>query len=108
MVTLIFSLGVPIDTQIWDSSLNLITGFAPLFTLIEAGTGIITTVSFFAAASTRGSPGFIHTGIGSALVFAGRNILLSTDNWAGLSGIVFLALGTWLISTRLHKIYLWL
>ncbi|MDR2480164.1 MAG: hypothetical protein LBD48_12755 [Treponema sp.] len=108
VVTLIFSLGIPVDAQTWDSSFNLATGYAPLFRLIEAGTFVITTVSFFAAASTRGSPGFIYTGFGSALVFAGRNILLAADNWAGLCGIVFLALGTWLISTRLHKIYLWL
>jgi hypothetical protein len=42
-------------------------------------------------------------------VFLGRAILLTADSWAGpATGLVFLAFGTWLICTNLHKVYLWL
>ena len=109
VTTLVIALGVPIDTQTWDSSLNMITGYLPMFTLIEAGTFLITTVSFFIAAWSRGCREFIFIGAGSALAFIGRNILLSADSWAGLpAGLVLLGTGTWLICTFLHKIYLWL
>jgi len=107
--TLIITLGVPIDTQVWDSSLNMIHGYVSIFKLIEAGTVLITTVSFFIAAWSRSSREFAFIGTGSALAFLGRNILLNTDIWAGLPiGLAFLIVGTWLICTRLHKIYLWL
>jgi hypothetical protein len=109
VITLIITLGVPIDTQVWDSSLNMISGFVSIFKLIEAGTVLITTVSFFIAAWSRSSREFALIGTGSVLAFLGRNILLNTDTWAGLPiGLVFLIVGTWLICTRLHKIYLWL
>jgi hypothetical protein len=109
ITTLLIALGIPIDTQIWDSSLTLIHGYTPMFRLIEAGTFLITTISFFIAAWLRSSREFIFIGTGSVLVFLGRNILLSADAWVGLpSGLLFLAVGIWLICTKLHKIYLWL
>ena len=106
---LIIALGVPIDTQTWDSSLSMIIGYSSMLKLIEAGAFLITTVSFFVAAWLRGSREYVFIGTGSALAFLARNILVHTDTWAGLPvGIVLLALGTWLICTNLHKIYLWL
>jgi hypothetical protein len=109
VITLIIVLGVPIDTQTWDSSLNMITGYTSMFRLIETGAFLITTISFFIAAWIRSSRDFIFIGAGAALAFLGRNILLSAVTWVGLPiGLLFLAAGTWLICTRLHKIYLWL
>jgi hypothetical protein len=109
VVALVMALGVPIDTQDWDSSLNMSNGFISMFRFIEIGILIITAVSFFIAVWKRGSREFAFIGIGSILAFLGRNILLSADTWAALpAGLVFLAAGTWLICTRLHKIYLWL
>lgn len=109
VVTLIIILGVPIDNEIWDSGLNMINGYVSMFRLIEAGTFLITTMSFFIAAWSRNSRGFVFIGVGSALAFLGRHILLNADTWAALpTGLAFLAVGTWLICTRLHKIYLWL
>jgi len=109
VTTLIITLGVPIDTQAWDSSLNMINGYTSMFRLIEAGTFLITTINFFIAAWSRSSHEFVFIGAGSVLAFLGRNILLSTDTWAGLPiGLLFLVAGTWLICTRLHKVYLWL
>jgi hypothetical protein len=107
--TLIVALGVPIDTQTWDSSLNMINGYVSMFRIIEAGTFLITTISFLIAAWTRGSREFAFIGVGSVLVFLGRNILLTADTWAGPPlGILFLTVGTALICTKLHKFYLWL
>jgi hypothetical protein len=107
--TLIITLGIPIDTQSWDSSLNLISGYLSMFKLLESGTILITTISFLIAAWSRSSREFIFIGVGSILAFLGRNILVNADTWAGLPiGLTLLIAGTWLICTRLHKIYLWL
>jgi len=107
--TLFAAIGVPIDTQIWDSSLAMLSGYAAMFRLIEVGTFFITVASFFIAARQRGSREFIFIGAGSVLALAGRYILLRADTWAGFPiGLALLAIGTWLICTRLHKIYLWL
>ncbi|MDR0290964.1 MAG: hypothetical protein LBI06_08520 [Treponema sp.] len=108
VTTLIIVLGVPIDTQTWDSSLLMVNGYAAIFRLIEIGAFFVTTTSFFIVAWSRGSREFAFIGTGAALTFLGRNILLNAGTWAGLSGLLLLAIGTWLICTRLHKIYLWL
>jgi hypothetical protein len=109
VITLIIILGIPIDTQAWDSSLNMITGYTSMFRLIETGAFFITTISFFIAAWLRSSWDFIYIGTGAALAFFGRSILLSAGTWVGLPvGLLFLVAGTWLICTKLHKIYLWL
>jgi hypothetical protein len=109
VISLIIALGIPVDTQVWDSTLVMIHGYNSMFRLIETGTFLITTVSFFVAVWSRGSREFIFIGIGTILVFIGRTILLGADTWAGLPcGLPFLAIGTWLICTKLHKIYLWL
>jgi len=110
IVTALFiSLSVPVDTYIWDSSLNVRSGYTSMFTLIEVGFFIITVASFFVATISRGSREFIFIGTGSLLALFGRGILLLADTWAGLPiGLCLLSAGTWLICTRLHKIYLWL
>jgi len=109
VTTLIITLGVPIDTQTWDSSLNMINGYTSMFRLIEAVTFLLTIISFFIATWSRSSLEFVFIGAGAVLAFLGRDILLNADTWAGLPiGLLFLAAGTWLICTRLHKVYLWL
>jgi hypothetical protein len=109
LATLVVALGVPVDTQIWDASFTMISGSLSLFRLIETGTFLITVVSFFIAANTRGCRDYAFIGTGAALAFLGRNLLIFADTWAGpASGIIILVAGTWLICIRLHKIYLWL
>ena len=109
VTALVIALGVPIDSQIWDSSLTMINGYASMFRLIEAGTFLTTAVSFFIAAWSRGSREFVFIGGGTVLVFLGRTILLSADTWMGMPfALAFLAVGTWLVCNYLHKIYLWL
>jgi hypothetical protein len=109
VITLIITLGVPIDTETWDSSLNMISGYVSIFRLIEVGAFLIITLSFFIAAWLNSSRDFAFIGIGSALAILGRHVLLNADAWAALpTGLLLLIVGTWLVCTKLHKIYLWL
>jgi hypothetical protein len=109
VITLIITLGVPIDTETWDSGLNMISGYVSIFRLIEVGAFLTITLSFFIAAWLYSSREYAFIGAGSALAILGRHILLNADTWAALpSGLLLLTLGTWLICTKLHKIYLWL
>jgi hypothetical protein len=109
ITVLIISLGVPIDVQTWDTSLNMANGFSSMFTLIEIAALITTVISFFIAVKVRGSGDYVYVGIGVLLAMTGRSILLGTDNWAGpVPGILLLAFGTWFICSKLHRIHLWL
>ncbi|GHV87134.1 hypothetical protein AGMMS50255_4300 [Spirochaetia bacterium] len=109
LITLVITLGVPIDILTWDTSYCMITGYTSMFRMVEAGILLITMLSFFISAYSRGSQEYILIGVGSFLVFLGRNLLLSADTWVTpLSGLLTLIAGTWFICTRLHKVYLWL
>ncbi|MDR1277239.1 MAG: hypothetical protein LBK02_00650 [Treponema sp.] len=106
---MVIVMGVPIDTLSWDSSFSMINGDTSMFRMIEAGVLLITLISFLISAYSRGSREYIFIGAGSFLVFLGRNILLSADTWISpIPALVFLILGTWLICTQLHHVYLWL
>jgi hypothetical protein len=109
LVTLVITLGVPIDILSWDTSYCMISGFPSMFRMVEAGVLFITTLSFFISAYSRGSRDYVLIGAGSFLVFLGRSLLLSADTWATpLPGLLALIAGTYFICTRLHKVYLWL
>jgi hypothetical protein len=109
MVALIIAMRVPVDTLSWDSSFSMINGYRSMFMMVDTGVLLITMVSFFISAYSRGDREYIFIGVGSLMVFAGRNILLSADTWVSpLPGALFPALGPWFICTHLHKVYLWL
>jgi hypothetical protein len=109
VATMVIAVGVPIDTLSWDSSLSMISGYTSMFRMVEAGAFLITMVSFFISAYSRGAGEYILIGVGSFLVFLGRNILLSADTWVSpFPALLLLAAGTWFICTQLHKVYLWL
>jgi hypothetical protein len=109
IAALIITLGVPIDTQIWDTSLNMVNGFTSMFRLIEAVMLITTVTSFLIAVNVQGSKEYAFIGLGALLALVGRNILLGGDNWASPGpGILLLSLGIWFICSKLHKIHLWL
>jgi hypothetical protein len=108
-ISLVISLGIPVDILSWDSSFSMVNGYLSLFRLMETAVFLITIASFFISAWSRGTPEYGAVGLGSFLAFIGRNLLLSSDTWISpLPGILFLAAGVWLISTKLHKVYLWL
>jgi hypothetical protein len=106
--TLVIALGIPIDVFTWDTSYSMINGYTSMFRMVEAGVLLITMLSFFISAYSRGSREYILIGAGSFLVFLGRNIIQSADTWTGPLGLLFLAVGSWFICTKLHKVYLWL
>jgi hypothetical protein len=109
VATMVIAMGVPIDTLSWDSSLSMISGYTSMFRMVESGVLFITMISFFIAAYSRGSGEYILIGVGSFLVFLGRNILLSADTWVSpFPALLLLAAGTWFICIQLHKVYLWL
>jgi len=103
------TLGIPIDTESWDTSFNIVNGFNNIFRMIDIVIFFATVITFFVAAKVRSSKEYINIGIGAAFALIGRNILIETDNWAGpIFGILLLSFGTWFICSKLHKIHLWL
>jgi hypothetical protein len=109
IATLIIALGVPIDGLSWDSAYSVVIGYTAMFILVEAGLILITVISFFIAAYAQGDREYIMVGAGSFMALLGRDLLLSADTWISpVPGLVLLALGTWFMCTRLHKVYLWL
>ena len=106
---LIITLNVPVDSLVWDSSLKFLSGYRIMFNMVEAGILLVTIITFFISAYTRGSRNYIFIGIGTFLALAGRNIMLASDTWiTPIPGLLILAAGTWFVCTRLHRIYLWL
>jgi hypothetical protein len=107
--TLVITRGVPIDGLSWDSSFCMISGYTSKFRIVQVGMVLITMVSFFISAYSRGSQAYIFIGIGSLLAMVGRNLLLEADTWISpFPGLGLLCLGTWFICTQLHQVYLWL
>jgi len=106
---LLVILGIPVDTQNWDTSFIFRNGYTSILKMIETAVFIASVVTFFVAAKVRDSREYAYAGIGVFLALAGRNILLGTDNWAGpVLGIILLSSGTWFICSKIHKIHLWL
>jgi len=109
VAVLFVTLGVPIDTQSWDTAFNMISGYASMFRLIEVIAFLATVISFLVAAYIRSSLDYVYVGIGVILALAGKGILLGTDNWAGpVPGILLLSFGTGFLCSKLHKLHLWL
>jgi len=109
IAVLVIVFSVPIDTQNWDTSLNMIKGNTYMFRLIEAVVFLITVISFFVAANIRGSKDYANIGIGVMLALIGRGLLLNADNWVTpVPGILLLSVGIWFVCSKLHKIHLWL
>jgi hypothetical protein len=109
LAALVVSLGAPVDGLSWDTSLAMVNGYASMFRLMEGGIILITMLSFFIAAYTRGTREYVFIGIGALLVCWGRNLLFSSDTWlTPLPALGLLAAGTWIICVELHRVYLWL
>ncbi|MDR2536060.1 MAG: hypothetical protein LBD29_08535 [Treponema sp.] len=108
LITLVIALEVPIDGLLWDSTLCMISGYTTMFSIVEAGIILITLVSFFISAYSRGIKEYIFIGLGAFLVTLGRTLLFTADTWiTPFPALASLTVGTWFICTRLHHIYLW-
>jgi len=105
---LIIAIQVPVDSLVWDSTLMPWNGYRAMFAVIEPVILAVTILTFFISAYTRGSRAYVFIGIGTFLVFIGRNLLINSDTWVTpLPGLLALIAGTWLICSRLHREYLW-
>ncbi|MDR0374154.1 MAG: hypothetical protein LBH85_00310 [Treponema sp.] len=108
-VSLMFAVEAPIDGFSWNTALNVTNGYSKLFKTIEISVAAITLASFLMSALTRGSNMYLFISIGIFLAFMGRGFLLNADTWiAPILGALFLGIGTWLVSDKLHSVYLWL
>jgi hypothetical protein len=108
-VSVVFAVEAPIDGFSWDTALNVINGYSKLFKPIEMSVAAITLTSFLISALTRGSDMYLFISAGILLALIGRSFLLNADTWAApILGALFLGTGTWLVSARLHSVYLWL
>jgi uncharacterized membrane protein len=106
---LVIVIGVPIDTESWDTSMNIIYGFGSILRVIEVTAFLVSVVSFFIASNIRGSVEYVRIGIGVMFAYAGRYFLVYFDNWGGpVPGILMLSFGTWFACSKLHRIYLWM
>ena len=109
IAAMLITFGVPIDVLNWDTSFNMVNGYASLFRMIELTAYLITMISFLITAKTRDTKEYVYVAVGIILAFFGRNILLNADNWINpVFGILLLSFGTWFLCSKLHKIHLWL
>ena len=109
IASMIIAMNVPVDSLVWDSSLKMQYGYGSMLLTVEIGIVLVTVVTFFISAYTRGSKTFRSIGMGIFLAFVGRNFLLVSDTWLTfIPGLLFLAFGTWYTCTQLHREYLWL
>ena len=109
LAALLIAIQVPIDGIVWDSSLVPHSGYRVMFAMVEAGIAVVTVLTFFVSAYTKGSRSYVFIGAGSLLALAGRNMLIHSDTWlTPLPGFLSLAIGTWLIASRLRREYLWM
>ncbi|MDR1505525.1 MAG: hypothetical protein LBI67_00310 [Treponema sp.] len=109
VAALVVSLGIPIDGFSWDTNLVMLSGYTVVLRLAETSILVISVLSFFVAAYTRGSREYLGIGLGAFLVCAGRELLINADTWlTPVPGFIMLCAGTWLISAKLHQVYLWL
>ena len=108
MAALIVAIRVPIDSLTWDSTLKMLNGYNHMFLIVERVILTITILTFFISAYIRGSRAYVFIGIGTLLMFLGRNILLNSDTWVTpIPGVLILSAGTWVVCARLHREYLW-
>jgi len=109
LAALVIALRLPINSIVWDSTLMPWSAYQSMFAMVEAGILVVTVLTFFISAYTRGSRAYVFIGLGTFLVFTGRGLLINSDTWiTPVPGLLALAAGTWLIASRLRQEYLWL
>ena len=100
----IIAVGIPLDTFTRETAFNAASSFNSVFRVLNGIIVFTTITGFIISAYVRSSREYIFAGIGVLLVFAARNMLITSDNWAGLPGVLVLAFGVWFTCTHLHKI----
>ena len=106
---MVISFRLPVNGFSWDASFTMIFAYSSMFRFTELFLVLITGTSFLIAAYSRGTVDYRFIALGSLLVFLGRSLLFSADTWlTPVPALIMLVIGTWLITARLHQVYLWL
>jgi len=106
---LMVSFKIPVNGFSWDTSFTMLFAYSTMFRFAEIILIVITGMSFLIAAYSRGTGNYRLVALGSLLVFFGRNLLFKADTWfVPFPALGMLIIGTWLIVSRLHQVYLWL
>jgi len=106
---LVISFRLPINGFSWDTSFTMIFAYSSMFRFFGLFLVVITGASFLIASYSRGTADYRFIALGSLLVSLGRNLLFDADTWlTPVPALIMLVTGTWLITVRLHQVYLWL
>ena len=106
---LMISFRLPVNGFSWDTSFTMIFAYSAMFRYAEVVLIVITCISFLIAAYSSGTVDYRYIALGSLLVFLGRSLLFGSDTWlTPIPALIMLVIGTYLITARLHQIYLWL
>jgi len=106
---LIVALRIPVSGQSWDTSLTMISGYSAMLRLTEAVLLGITVLSFLVASYIKETKEYLFVALGVLLVSLGRALLIGADTWViPALGLLMLIAGTWFVTQRLHRVYLWL
>ena len=106
---LVISFRLPVNAFSWDTGFTMIFAYSSMLRFAELILAVITCISFLIAAYSKGTVEYRHIALGSYLVFLGRSLLFGADTWiAPIPALLMLVTGTWLITVRLHQVYLWL
>ena len=78
------------------------------FIALAAVLALATVLDFFYASFSSGEQSYRVVALGSGLALAGQGLVLAMwQPFALLAGLALLALGSWLLVSRLHAYYLW-
>ncbi|MDR2661787.1 MAG: hypothetical protein LBC31_02180 [Treponema sp.] len=109
MAILVISIRIPVNGLAWDSSFTMIFAYGSMFRFAEDALLVITVVSFLVSAYTRGNGEYLLIALGVFLAALGRGLVIGADTWiTPLPGSIMLIAGTWIVTARLHQVYLWL
>jgi len=109
LATLVITLNIPVDSLVWDSTLVPFCGYSSMFAMVEIGIIAVTIFSFIVSSRIHGSRTYLLIGLGTLMIFTGRELLFNSDTWVFLiPGLIILAAGTWFVCVLLRREYLWL
>jgi len=99
---------MPIDTGVHELGFLLRPGYRTMAVALAAVLALATVLDFFYASFSSGEQSYRVVALGSGLALAGQGLVLAMwQPFALLAGLALLALGSWLLVSRLHAYYLW-
>lgn len=102
------ALAVPLNTAQVTTACTITWGFPRLFTAMRALFVVTAVVSFWLNGWRHDTAELRHIALASLLVLCGYQLLACADNFVFLIiGLALLSMGTYLLLTKLHKLYMW-